>query len=368
MEKPTVGILSMHRVINYGSYLQAYALKQLLYDNGAGDVFFIDIIPGRRLGEPDDKRLKYVRKLNKLTSISRFKSWYRTYRYQKQVEKSIIGAWPRLGLARVPDRQFDMVVIGSDEVFNSCQNASWGFSTQLFGDIPAEVARKIISYAGSFGNTEIENIEYYGIGPEIAENLNKLESISVRDINSASIVSRLTEREPYIHVDPVLAYGFSAEIDSFNESPVRSPYMLLYSYQDRIRDKEEIDAIRSYAREKGLKLICLYGRYDWCDEAVIPSDPIDVLRWFKFADCIVTDTFHGTIFSTITKSRFVTLLRPTNNNKLGYLLDMLALHDRAVTPDRLSDVIQTFPDYQQSDIIIENCRRSTSSFLRQALT
>ena len=37
-----VGILSMQRVINYGSFLQAYALKQLLLKNGAKEVYFID--------------------------------------------------------------------------------------------------------------------------------------------------------------------------------------------------------------------------------------------------------------------------------------------------------------------------------------
>lgn len=38
-----VGILSMQRVPNYGSWLQAYALKQLLLVNGADEVGFIDI-------------------------------------------------------------------------------------------------------------------------------------------------------------------------------------------------------------------------------------------------------------------------------------------------------------------------------------
>ena len=43
------GILSMQRVINYGSFLQAYALRQLMYEAGADDVYFMDIRPGRDL-------------------------------------------------------------------------------------------------------------------------------------------------------------------------------------------------------------------------------------------------------------------------------------------------------------------------------
>ena len=44
-----MGILSMQRVLNYGSFLQAYALKQLLLQNGADEVYFIDIEKGRSL-------------------------------------------------------------------------------------------------------------------------------------------------------------------------------------------------------------------------------------------------------------------------------------------------------------------------------
>lgn len=41
-----VGILSMQRVPNYGSFLQAYALKQMLLDCGADEIEFIDIEQG----------------------------------------------------------------------------------------------------------------------------------------------------------------------------------------------------------------------------------------------------------------------------------------------------------------------------------
>ena len=50
----------MQRVLNYGSFLQAYALKQLLLQNGADDVYFIDIEKGRSLAgfEQENSLLK----------------------------------------------------------------------------------------------------------------------------------------------------------------------------------------------------------------------------------------------------------------------------------------------------------------------
>ena len=65
-----VGILSMQRVINYGSFLQAYALKQLLLQNGADEVYFIDIEKGRELpGFEYSKSQSKWHKLKRLLQI-----------------------------------------------------------------------------------------------------------------------------------------------------------------------------------------------------------------------------------------------------------------------------------------------------------
>ena len=45
-----IGILSMQRVINYGSFLQGYAMKNFLKDRGH-EVSFIDIKPGEQIVE-----------------------------------------------------------------------------------------------------------------------------------------------------------------------------------------------------------------------------------------------------------------------------------------------------------------------------
>ena len=83
-----------------------------------------------------------------------------------------------------------------------------------------------------------------------------------------------------------------------------------------------------------LKLISIFCRYDWCDEAIIPETPFDVLGWFKGAEYVVTDTFHGTIFSIITGRKFVTLVRKsgrvTNREKISSLLRQLELEERCV--------------------------------------
>ena len=371
MAKPTVGILSMQRVINYGSFLQSYALKQLLLRNGAGEVYFVDIIPGKILiNDSTVTRCKYSRYVNKITSLTKsgnLISGLKTYWFNRKLEKSIRKSWPMLGLEHSCSNPFDHIIIGSDEVFNCTQDVYWGYTTQLFGNIPVSIAHKVSSYAGSFGYTDLEKLRMYNIDTEVGENLNKLSAISVRDENSAIIVKTLTGRTPLIHLDPVLAYGYKQEIANFVKSPMDLPYMIVYSYQDRINDTKEINAITDFAKKKGLKLISIFCRYDWCDKAILPNSPIDVLQWFKFANCIVTDTFHGTIFSIITESKFATIIRTSNYNKLDYLLNSLNLSKHETDITSLHSVLTVAPDYTTCNSILEQKRKETTEYLRQLL-
>jgi hypothetical protein len=89
-----------------------------------------------------------------------------------------------LGVEKHDVTAYDLVVIGGDEVFNFAQHSYWGFTTQLFGNIPE--AKKIISYAGSFENTTIDIIDKFQLRNEIVASLKKclvfLSEMKIREI------------------------------------------------------------------------------------------------------------------------------------------------------------------------------------------
>ena len=370
-----VGILSMQRVINYGSFLQAYALKQLLLQNGADEVYFIDIEKGRELpGFEYSKNQSKWHKLKRLLQIiftGLLFQKIRDRKFTKRLKKSIEDCFPILELDKPAPKEFDLVVIGSDEVFNCCQPAPWGYTLQLYGRVLN--AKKVISYAGSFGHTRYEQLVQLGIDKEIGETMKTMAAISVRDQNSYDIVEKLTGIKAEIHLDPVLIYGYEKEIA---ERKVSYPekYMVVYSYQGRIKDRREIKEITSFAKEQKLKLISIFCRYDWCDEAIIPATPFDVLGWFKGAEYVVTDTFHGTIFSVITGRRFVTLVRKsgrvTNGEKVSSLLRQLRLEERCVGEDKkaLNSKLAGDVDWQRVDKALAECRKLCQMYLSDAIT
>lgn len=358
-----VGIISMQKVPNYGSYLQAYALKQIILNAGADSVDFLDIEKGRQfLHESKTNRVIDILKVFLSgKAVARIK----TRSYLKIRRGRFLPYYEYFRNDNPTDTIYDLAVIGSDEVFNCCQPSPWGFSRQLFGDV--ENSRKTISYAVSFGSTTLRDIEKYHLNGEIAECLEMMGSVSVRDDISFQIVKYLTGKEPQKHLDPVLIYGYKEELNRDVRDVIpQEDFMIVYSYAGRIDDRKEIKSIKAFARQHGLRLYSLFCNYSWCDGEIVPEHPLQIPAIFRKARFAVTDTFHGTIFSVISHIKFGTLVRDNNAQKLLALLGGLGLIDRIVkTPELLSSVLKKDVNYDGVESILEEERKRTSSYLSQ---
>jgi hypothetical protein len=345
--------------------LQAYGLKKILEELDC-DVEFVDYRPGKCLIEPDGGT-GLARKLSKVLEVFQYPVSFldklRYIRYKKNYAKK---CYPYLGIDNTMNYtpQLDVLIIGSDEVFNCVQNnTNVGFSPELFGE--GNHADKLISYAASFGNTTIEKLEQYGVKEDVAQWLEKFESLSVRDMNSGNIVRELTGKEPQYHIDPVLAYDFLGKCKEIPEEIPETDYMILYGYSGRF-SKEECSTIRVYADKNKLKIFCIGGVQNCCDR-FIDCSPFQVLAYFQHAECVVTDTFHGTIMSVITHRQFVSVVRNSgygNFEKMTDLLNRLKLNNRLIHGMNILDGIMTdIISYEEIDKIIKEERKHTYDYL-----
>lgn len=347
-----VAILSMQEVKNYGSFLQAWSLKHTIESLGH-TCDFINIVPGEQLGEYKQSRFANIQKLlTRLWGWDFLKRFNTIRKFQGRFSNEFL---PELGvhLGEVNTNHYDIVVIGSDEVFNCAQKTWFGFATQLFGE--GLNADKVISYAGSFGATDVDKLAAIGKKEKVAELLKQMTAISIRDLNSQHTVETLIGNTPEKHVDPVLIWNYNNEIEARIRAGFRlenygltdAKYMIVYTYPGRITNISEIDAIKAFAKQKVLKLISIGHYFSWCDDVVIPH-PFEVLAIFQHAACIVTDTFHGSVFSIKYNKNFCTIVRGMNNNKLSHLLEQFGLQDRIVeTPDMLEEILNTPINYQR---------------------
>jgi hypothetical protein len=354
-----IAVLSMQKVVNYGSFMQSFALRKTIESLGH-ECEYLDVEDGVQLrGLERSKSLYFKKFLERFLNIHMLKNLKQHRRLIKRFQEEFFG---ELGALERKHSEYDMVVIGSDEVFNFAQPTPWGFTEQLYGKV--KEGKNVISYAGSFGHTTISDIEKYDVKTKIRDAMGCMKAISVRDKNSVDIVEGLLEKKPVMNVDPVFLYDFSQHIVDVPEKD----YIIIYTYPSRISGKAEIAKIVDFAQKHNKKLISIGFFFPWCD-AVIAPHPFEVLSYIKNADYIITDTFHGTIFSIITNRKFGTLIRSTNSQKLTSLLETMKKSERIIRDtNSLEETLMQDIDYSETNDVIQYERERSIKYLKDNLS
>ena len=280
---------------------------------------------------------------------------------------------PMLGVSEAMNYnpELDCLVIGSDEVFNCIQkNTNVGYQLELFGK--DNRAKRLITYAASFGNTTLEKLKKYKKADEISSLLKQFDAVSVRDKNSGMIVEALTGETPLYNLDPALTYDYMHCCDRIPNLKPTEKYLILYAYSGRISDTEA-DWISAYAKKKGLKVYAI-GGIQKCADRFVDCSPFEVLAYFKNAEEVITDTFHGSIFSVITHRRFTTLVRKSvgnsygNEEKLTDLLERLDLADRMTFDISDTEMInENAIEYDEIDYKLEQHRDAAQKYLKKSI-
>ena len=353
-----VGILSMQKVKNYGSFLQGFALKTTIEEFGH-QCEFIDIEQGVVFDNLKRTPKMYIEKaierLFKLDAFTRIK-------YFRQFSKRFDNEFfEMLGANKKTFINYDLAIIGSDEVFNFAQPVPWGFTPQLYGKI--KNAKNVVSYAGSFGHTTLKNIDEYKVKDELKNAMISMKYISVRDNNSKEIVKSLTGIDPSFNVDPVLIFDYNKYV----KVPLIRDYIIIYSYPNRIKSTEEIKTIKEFAKKNNLKLISIGFYFPWCDETIIP-DPFEVLGYIKYANFVITDTFHGSVMSIKFNKQFAALVRNTNSQKMTSLLEQFGVSSQIVKDiNELESTIKKEINYNTVNELILRERLLSMEYLKKCL-
>ena len=314
-------------VVNFGSFLQAYAMSKVLESRGH-EVFFV-----RRM--PNDEILKQFNRLAKIqNSVSskkgikaKFLSQRSKYVIQREMDanknryKCSLSDWKSIKIidpAEIEDCGIQLVICGSDEIWN-IHNKDIDLDFYSCGwvkHIPK------LAYAISSGNSKTS--EYLN-DPEFFNAVGDFCKILPRDQMTQSMISDITNVKESIVCDPTLLLGQ----DGFtltNKGKEFGKYILVYSY---FLTRKEKKFIKKYARNNGLKIIspCIYSSI--ADEVVYTS-ALDFPSLVFNAECVYTTTFHGTIFSLMFAKRFCALSRLP---KVANLLEQLETYDHELNLD-----------------------------------
>jgi hypothetical protein len=316
------GILTFHAGFNHGAYLQAFALQKVL-DEQKIDNLIIDYQGSTQIYHEYREALikKDIWKI--FSRLGRIIQFQRAHRYLNKTRKiTKINTDILAG--------FETLVIGSDEIWN-LGNSVFGYDSAYLGK--GFVGTKI-SYAASFGSTPINIV----LPPHMKKSLRELKSISVRDLNSFAIIKRNLGIEPAIVPDPTIVYDVLS-----HASPCKHrDYILVYATD---LSKDIIGHVKKYANRTRKNIISIGYKNNWADQNITNLMPFELLGYYQNADFVVTNLFHGTIFSILAEKQFMLQLSPYRINKFSPMLELLGLKNRVYTPSNEADIFNHAIDY-----------------------
>lgn len=332
-------IVTLCKSPNFGAYLQAFALKEVLEGYGY-KVSFLDIYDE----ENNKKKLQFLFrgwKRRPLSILFNFRKLLAFRSAEKQL--SIV---PRGDLS-----EFNAVFIGADEIW-SVTNGTFNSAPEFFGLNLSNLLK--FSYAPSVGNSDVEDMVQH---PGFMQGLNNLDMLSVRDGESYEVATKAAGRDDVTLVlDPTFLHDFSANEESFD---VGCRYLLVYTYGF---SAEVVKEVKAYARQHGLAIISAGFHHSWADRN-ISCNPFEFLSLVKEAEYVVTDTFHGSIFAIKYQKNFVSYGR--HKKKVKYLLESLGLEGSLVDPGYLVEGRLIETDYSNFKANLEPLISDSREYLER---
>lgn len=331
-----IGLVTIYKCYNYGSFYQAYGLYKCLEDMGH-EVSFI----------PTDTKYNIKYRLRR-----QFNRDIKRDLFSLKLSKAYLKDWNLYNIAK-KNKDFDLIIIGSDELWN-IQNKSFTPSYEYYGlNLPTN---NVFTYASCAGRSNISNFKNY---PNLLEGIKGIKTVSVRDDETEQFYKELTGKSS---VPRVIDPSFLVDWHKIEKSCKEQNFILLYTYDGNWGFSEEyIKATKDFANKKGLPIISVGFKNDWCDKSVACS-PREFLGYLNNATYVVTDTFHGTAMSIQYKKQFISMGK--GKSKVESLLAELNLKERIFDANNSLDAIAAKDiDYKEIEPLISEKKQNSLKFL-----
>lgn len=364
----TIGLLTMHRPINYGSALQTWATLKLLDDLGY-DAEIIDYVYPNKDHIIRQSLLSKIKHFIVQALIGfpwskkkrKFKQfWTFNYRLSKE--------YPTKQAIEIDNPKYDIYLVGSDQVWNP--KMIKGDTTFLLDFVSDE--KKKISLSSSFAVDKISKeyescYKYY---------LAKFEHISVREHNGVNLIKNLMGRSVNLTLDPTLMLS-SIEYDELvNQSNLRieKPYILVYILKYAFNPYPyATKMIEEAYLQTGMQVVCIdFSRsqktniknFIHLNDAISPQDFV----WlFKHAGFVVTNSFHGAAFAVnFGKSLYAIVNPDSSDDRVVSFLSSIGLNDRII---HCGDELPKFTEINNPQTLdnLNEMRHNSKDYLINAL-
>ncbi len=322
-----IGILTFFRPINYGAFLQAYALSHRLNQEPDMDVEIIDF----HMPSEDayyERELKFRRNIPKVLYNRRRYKTFRDALKEQNLSATSCCASSLSEFESFVRGKYDIIIVGSDEVWKV--DSYRGFPAAYF--LPGDLGCKKVSYAAS-GRTSFEVLEKDEI-ELVKKSFHEFDYIGARDQKTVQNIEEAVGENSKVHLnfDPSFVYEFSPDL--------KRGQKLLKEYF-HLSDQKKVIAVMTAESPRdnpnlGRYLKKNYGdKYDFIslynrNMAYKNSPDITPLDWVDLVaavDGVISMFYHGICFSIIAGVPFYTIDKRAHNNSESKLYDFLQRMD-----------------------------------------
>ncbi len=362
----TVGTISYNiycNFTNYGSALQTWALHQAIKKSGHKPIL-VDYCPTilehkdplNPFGNMWDKD-EVSKRMVELTmpairvNYLKFDRFYHE-RFTRTGEKYTSANFD----AVLHDEQLDGFVCGSDTIF--CPD-EFGFDDGYYANYPSMRGRSV-SYAASFGDPHFTE-ETYQI---LNERIQNFKALGIRENRMIPYLRMHSDVPVHKTVDPTLLLTAEDYQPIIAQRPATEKYLLLYSR----RYSQQMEAYaEKIAKENNWKIIEISLRAVNAERGHIMAYDAGVeefLSLVKHAEYVVTNSYHGMIFSVQFRRPFVVFSREQCDNKIDELLELMGIMKKKFYT---GEEVDQETDYDTVHDKLSKARVNSFRFLQQEL-
>lgn len=361
-----IGLITFHRVYNYGAVIQAYAMQQVLEKEGY-DCTILDF--SKR------KQLDYTNIISIRNGLKRFlKSMMLLVVYSKRnarKQKFDIFINHKLRLTSKTFRtessieqiknDYDFFCVGSDQVWNVKKESDTS-STYFLSFVND---KKRVSYASSVGTSNYNDLKRY------KEELLKFDHISCREKGGASELTKLLEREVPVVLDPTLL-ATRYIYDDVSNIKYESNYILYYTLDGKDKCKNNMDILCELKTKFNLELKIIAPEWPFHNaygEDIIDAGPEEFLSLIKNAALVCTTSFHGTALSLEFEKPFYVLeSRNIKDERKRSILEQVGVTERIISSVEEIKSIESYKmNYETISKNIDKLREASRKYLMDAL-
>lgn len=357
-----IGIITQPLYKNYGGILQNYALQQVLKKMGHTPITlvglrytkkeYINTVVATMFGRNRFLKLKDIPKSYKQRMVPKL-----TWRF---VSRNINLSSSRYTHSEsgVLNEKLDAIIVGSDQVwrpqYNKAKHKAYLYANFL--EHCQNLTIKKVAYAASFGTSEWEFTKEQE--ERCARLIQQFDAVSVREESGVRLCADHLKRNDAVCVlDPTLLLEKKDyEVLCENIKPLKTQKKRLLAYlldptEELLRD------LHNLAKKESMALTLVFADDD------ISFSVEEWLSLFRDADAVITNSYHGTIFSIIFQKPITTIINQDRGaDRFNSLFSLLGIqHDNIVAK------FPSSPYLKEAVIDIDDAKKRSVDFLNKSL-